>query len=160
MVSLVFSFLLAIIMHRKFWRWTLTSSTDEAMVQAKGFPPKVLKCTPLAIEAAISGKHKNKQGYTSPHRCSTPKTDFHRQHAIQMICGNIKVSPVGPFMEMFSDLYTWLILHFLAQLILCDFKLVYFYYCCFCVNPRKTRHHLVGIQKNKKDKWDFRMTAK
>lgn len=33
----------------------LTSSTDEAIAQATGFPPKVLKCTPLANEAAISG---------------------------------------------------------------------------------------------------------
>lgn len=41
-------------------RFMLTSSTDEAMAPATGFPPKVLKWTALLKEAAISGKRESK----------------------------------------------------------------------------------------------------
>jgi len=41
-------------------REKLTSKTVEPTVQAKGFPPNVLKCIPLAKEAEISWEIMNK----------------------------------------------------------------------------------------------------
>lgn len=49
-------------------KWSLlTSSTDEAIAQANGFPPNVLKWTPFANDLAISAKYAN-------HMISVPKT--------------------------------------------------------------------------------------
>lgn len=65
------------------------------MAQATGFPPKVLKWTPLANEAAISGKAQERtREHTSP-RTAAPNPNL-SAHALQMITENISVFLLVP----------------------------------------------------------------